>query len=302
MSDRTLTVRLITRVVAVLVVGIASVPLGGCQWIGGGKKISIESNFSVPESALHDLEHDVYLVSNINADPFGGDGAGYISKLSPEGEVIEAKWIDGSKDGVTLNAPKGMAISGGYLYVADVNAVRKFDVSTGAPAGDIPIAGATFLNDLATALDGTVYVSDTGMSPGFEPSGSDAIYAISRDGTVRTLVKSTSLSRPNGLLVDGDTVLMVNWEGGSLSRVKADGSVEEICKLPKAQLDGIVVCTDGSLLISSWEGSCIYRVQDGEITAVIEGVEAPADIGYDKNRGRLLLPYFKGNRVDIIPQ
>ena len=79
--------------------------------------------FSTPESVLYDPEADVYLVANIHGGPSARDGNGFISRLSPEGEVIALKWIDSAAEGVTLDAPKGMALVGERLFVADIDVV-----------------------------------------------------------------------------------------------------------------------------------------------------------------------------------
>ena len=79
---------------------------------------------STPESVEYYAAEDMYLVTNINGDPFAKDDNGFISKISPGGEVIELKWINGESTNVTLNAPKGAAISGDRLYVADLDEVH----------------------------------------------------------------------------------------------------------------------------------------------------------------------------------
>jgi predicted small lipoprotein YifL len=83
--------------------------------------------FATPESVLYDPAADVYLVANINGSPSDEDDNGFISRLSPDGTLIELLWIDGQDEGVTLDAPKGMAIIGDTLYVADISRVRSFD-------------------------------------------------------------------------------------------------------------------------------------------------------------------------------
>src|SRR5262249_52756837 len=83
-----------------------------------------DAGFKTPESVLYDPEQDLYLVSNINGKPIDADSNGFISKVSPEGKVVELMWIDGSKKTSSLNAPKGLAISGNLLYVADITFVR----------------------------------------------------------------------------------------------------------------------------------------------------------------------------------
>jgi hypothetical protein len=88
------------------------------------------SGFSAPESVLYDTAADRYLVSNVNGQPLATDDNGFISLLSPSGEVLDLKWIEGGKNGVRLDAPKGMTIADGVLYVADISAVRTFDLAT----------------------------------------------------------------------------------------------------------------------------------------------------------------------------
>ena len=65
-------------------------------------------------------------------------------RVSPEGELIDLKWIDGAAEGVTLNAPKGMVLVPTALYVADIDTIRMFDRVTGAPLDDFPVSGANF--------------------------------------------------------------------------------------------------------------------------------------------------------------
>ncbi len=59
--------------------------------------------------------------------------------------------------------------------------------------------GAQFLNDLATAPDGTVYVSDSMLS---------RIYAV-KDGKSSVFVEGSDVvEQPNGLLVDGSRLIL----------------------------------------------------------------------------------------------
>lgn len=253
--------------------------------------------FDTPESVLHDPEADVYLVSNISGAPTAVDGNGYISRVAPNGEVVELRWIDGQMDAVTLNAPKGMAIRGDTLYVTDITAVRAFHRTTGAPLGSWAVEGSTFLNDLAVGPDGTLYVSDSGLNPDFSSSGTDAIYRF-ENGEPVTVVRDTALAAPNGLAVTETGVIFVSFGAPLVRSVAADGSIEVIAELPAGQLDGVEVLANGALLVSSWEASAVYRVPvAGEASLVIEGVPSPADIGWDTDRSRVLIPIFNENRL-----
>lgn len=166
---------------------------------------------------------------------FAVDGNGFVSRVSPSEKVLALKWIDGTKKGVTLNGPKGMAVVGDTLYVTDITAVRLFDRSTGRFKGSIDIPGATLVNDLAAGRDGSVYVSDTRFKqPDFSPSGTDAVYRIDRTGAVTTLAKNTDLNHPNGLAVrpDGSVLFVTPTEKGEVYALSRDGKRSTVSTLP----------------------------------------------------------------------
>ena len=261
-----------------------------------------DSGLNTPECAIHDEKADIYIVSNINGNPLGKDKAGFISRVAPSGKILELKWIDGSAEGITLNAPKGLAIVGDTLYAADVNAVRKFDRVSGKPTGVIDFKGASFLNDLASGPDGKVYVSDSGFGGVKDAPRTDAVYEISPDDSVKALSKGEEVPNPNGLLVTPGGLLVCTWNSGELLWARArEGRERLVAKLPKNQLDGIVVDKDGSLLITSWAGECVYRFKfPGGATVAIKGLKEPADPGWDAKRGRLLIPHFKEHKLTII--
>ena len=101
------------------------------------KKWESEASFKVPESVYFDKAGKVLYVSNIDGEPWGKDGKGSIGKLGLDGKVIAAEWVKG------LNAPKGMALSKGTLWVADLSEVVGIDVAKGAVTTRIPVEGAT---------------------------------------------------------------------------------------------------------------------------------------------------------------
>jgi sugar lactone lactonase YvrE len=263
------------------------------------KPVAKYAGFKTPESVLYDEAGDRYLVSNINGTPFDVDNNGFVSVLSPDGQVTTLKWIEGGKNKAKLDAPKGLAIAKGVLYVADITTVRMFDAKSGAPKGEVKIAGATFLNDLTAGPDGKVYVSDSGLKAGasaFEPTGTDAVYVI-EGGKAKAIAKTPDLGKPNGLVVTDKGVVVVTWSG-EVYRLDAKGAKVDVSKAPKGALDGVVSVGD-SLLVSSWEGSAIYRGKlGGTYDAVLTDQKAPADIGYDTKRGRVLVPHFTEDTVE----
>lgn len=256
---------------------------------------------ATPESVIHDDAADVYLASNINGKPLEADGNGFISRLTPDGKVETLKWIEGGKNKVTLNAPKGLALMGDNLYVADLDTVRIFDRKSGAPSGEVKIPGAVFLNDIAITTDGHVLVSDTGMKSGgkgFEPAGTDAVYALDKAKKLVTVAKSKDLAAPNGLLASGDKTWVASFSSNELYALDAKGKKTDAQRLPKGSLDGIVMLPGGDLLVASWEGNALYRGKPGgEFRAVVQDVKSPADIGYDLKRTRVLVPLFESDEI-----
>ena len=257
------------------------------------------SGFQTPESVLYDKDDDIYLVSNINGNPTEADDNGFISRVNPDTKQIDLKWIDAAKPDILLNAPKGMAILNGVLYVADLTVVRKFDMKSGATKGEVAIPGSTFLNDVAT--DGTsIYVTDSGMKAGangLEGTGTDAVWKITNDKPVK-IASGTDLDRPNGIEIAEGKIFVVSSASNELYQIE-NGRKTNVQKLPKGSLDGLMHMSDGTFLVSSWDGKAVYRGINGDFKAVVENAESPADIGYDTKRHRLLIPHLTQNVVTI---
>lgn len=258
--------------------------------------------FATPESVEYYAEEDVYLVTNINGSPFDADGNGFISKLRPDGSVVELKWIDGTRQGTTLNAPKGMAIVDDKLYVADRNQVHIFTLPSGTQQASITIEGSTFLNGVTPACGGYVYVTDSGYGEGFSASGSDAIYKVRPSGHYKKVITDRDLGHPNGILEHGSYLTLVSFGSGELLSVDLAGRVSTLPAPANGNLDGLVALDDGQLAISSWGGSAIYLYNpDGTYSTLVESLDAPADLGVDSKRRRLLIPLFKQDKVVIQP-
>jgi len=265
-----------------------------------------DAGFATPESVLHDAAADVYFVSNINGGPLDRDDNGFISRLSPAGEVLALKWIDGAAEGVTLNAPKGMILRHDTLFVADIDAVRLFDRTSGAALGDWPLDGAAFLNDLAVSPDGTLYVTDSGLEPGeggLAPNGKDGVYRREGDRWV-AIVTGAGLGNPNGIVADSVGIVVVTFGSGEVFALNpVSGERTPLPKPDQGGLDGVVRLADGSLLIGSWGAQAVYRMAPGGAFSRFgtDSIPSPADIGLDAARGALLIPDFLGNRVLVRP-
>lgn len=262
---------------------------------------------SSPDSAVHDPVADVYLISNVSGGLVDADNDGFISKVAPDGALIDLKWISGAAGKTTLNAPKGMALIGETLFVADIDVVRAFDRATGKPLGDVVIPAAKFLNGVAAAADGTLYVSDTGLgktkgSDELTKSGSDAIYAIDAQRSVSELAKGIELSQPNGLIAQKAGVLVASVSG-EVYRLEPGGQKAPFAKLAVA-LDGLLQTPGGRLIVSSWEASTVFidraaPAPPGEFEPLITELATPAGVAYDSSRRQLIVPLFRENAVYI---
>ncbi len=267
------------------------------------KKIIVANvGFATPESVEYNAVEDVYLVTNINGDGLVADGNGFISKLKPDGGVIDLKWIDGTKAGVTLNAPKGAAIVGNNLFVADINQVQVFSLPDGRQEKSITITGSTFLNGITPGAGDYVYVTDSGYGKGFVRSGTDAIYKVWANGQYEAIVKDKDIGGPNGIWDDNGRLVVVTFGSGKMISIDSTGKQSPLPTPPHGELDGLVKLDDGRFLLSSWGGSAIYAMnKDQSFTVFADSLDAPADLGIDTERQRLLIPLFKQNKVVILP-
>ena len=174
----------------------------------GATRTLTVAGFSTPESVLHDSTQDVYFVSNINGSPTAKDNNGFISRVRPDGAVENLKFIEGGRAAVTLNAPKGLAVLGDTLWVTDIDRIRAFHARTGAPLDSVKLdsAGAVFLNDIAIATTGAIYIPDKGVR--FDDvdnvlhPGPDRVFRIGPDQKVTVATRGDSLGWPNGITVD----------------------------------------------------------------------------------------------------
>jgi hypothetical protein len=262
-------------------------------------RIVVSGPFATPESVLHDPGEDIYLVSNINGEPAARDNNGFITRVRPDGGIETERWIEGGRNGLRLNAPKGMALKGDTLFVADIDTVRAFHRTSGEPLVQLGVPGASFLNDLVVGPDGTLYVTDSGLAPDFSSTGTDAIYAF-HGGQPHAIASGPALASPNGLVMDGDALIMVPFGSRAVFRLLPGQAPREVAQLPAGQLDGVVRLADGSFLISSWQAEGIFRLSpSGAASLVMEDLPSPADIGLDLGRNRVLIPLFLQDRIEI---
>jgi hypothetical protein len=202
---------------------------------------------------------------------------------------------------VTLNAPKGLAITGDTLWVTDIDAVRGFHRVTGTPVATIDFRRrAVFLNDISPGPAGSLLITDTGIIIGdsITHPGPDRIFRV-QGRTITVGAEGVHLQGPNGIVWDsaGGRVIMVPFLSTTIF-IGREGLGAIPMGMGPGQHDGVVVL-DGRVLVSSWADSTVSEIGPNGITKVITGLPEPADIGLDVGGRRLAVPLFTLNRVEI---
>src|SRR5438445_7519333 len=251
-------------------------------------KVATVVGFLTPESVLDDSAQDIYFVSNINGGPLTKDNNGFISRLRPDGAIEVLKFIEGGRGGVTLNAPKGLAVLGDTLWVADIDRLRAFNSRTGAAIDSVRLdsLGAVFLNDIAIAPNGAIYVTDTGIR--FDDVGNvlhpgpDRVFRVGPDRKVTVAVRGDTLGRPNGIALDpvGKRFVIVEFGGRSVLAWKPEDKAPSVIAKGPGGFDGVVI-VGGKILVSSWSDSTVSSYETGQEVKIVTSIASPADIGYD---------------------
>ena len=268
-------------------------------------------NFSGPESVRYDHERDVYYVSSMVLYGSWKDDNGYIVALDAgrldSGKVL----VQGGRHGVTLHAPKGMAIQGDTLWVADIDVLRGFHRVSGAPVATVDLTPfrPTLLNDVAVGPDGTIRVTDTGIVMSYKgviaDTTGDRVFVIGRDRRVTELPAAHPYPKPNGITWDDarDRWLVVTFDDfNSVLYAMRDGPDTARTRIATGhgRWDGVEALADGRVLVTSWSDSTLSVVDpSGRVTPLVRHLPAPADLGVDTRRNRVAVPLSTEGRVEI---
>lgn len=242
--------------------------------------------FSHPESVVYDEARYALYVSNIG-DKKEGDG--FISKLSPEGEVLELRWITGLQD------PKGLLVLGDKLYVTDRTELVEMHIQKGQILNRFQVPGAKSLNDITQDNSGNIYFSDL--------SG-NSIFKRNTSGKISEWLHSKYLERPNGLLVVDGNMYVSGWGKDSPGNfLKIDMKTKEIEVLTDkgiGKLDGLQQKDAQHFYVSDWAGGKVYSISEkGDVDPVISAEKSVGDILFFEKKNQLILPMNLPNQVWI---
>jgi sugar lactone lactonase YvrE len=203
----------------------------------GPKLLWETKGLAQPESVVEDPTTGVIYVSNINGAVMQKDGNGFISRLTADGKMLERQWVKG------LNSPTGLALHDRTLYAADVDQLIEINAASGEILKRYEAKGAVFLNDVAVDDAGTVYVSDTPIN---------TIWRL-KDGSFEPWLANDALNGPNGLLVQGNNLIVA-----SLGKIQSQGQKKEL----------------GTLMSVSIDDQKVTKIGKGDLIGNLDGLEA----------------------------
>jgi sugar lactone lactonase YvrE len=247
-----------------------------------------------PESAVLDATAGVIYVSNVNGEAGVADGNGYIAKLSLKGEVLEQQWATG------LDAPLGLALHDGNLYVADIDEVAVIDTASGEITATHKAPGATFLNDVTAHEDGRVFISDMMQNQIWKLEGDQ----------LELWVEDEALENPNGLLAEQDRLVVAAWGKpkedfstdvpGHLKAV--DYATKDITSLgagqPVGNLDGLEADGQGGYLVTDWFSGGLYQIgEDGKAELIMDLNQGSADHEFVESESLAVIPMMMDGTV-----
>jgi hypothetical protein len=180
--------------------------------------------------------------------------------------------------------------------MADLTRLREIDLASGDLLRSIAALGAVFLNDVASEVD-AAYASDFLMGRIWRHT----------DGALEVWLEAGAIAHPNGLLVDGDRLLMGGWgEGlsgnftteipGSLHAVSLADRIVSTLAEGLGNLDGLARAAGALFVSDGVAGSAMQLGPDGAVTLRRDLAPGVVDIAADGDR--ILLPMMRDGRLD----
>ena len=230
-----------------------------------------------PESVAIGGDGRTLYVANVGGEGEVKDGDGFISRVSADGRMLQRRWVTG------LDAPKGAIVASGKLYVSDIDRLVEIDIAAGKVAARYPAPGATFLNDVAVAPDGTVLVTD---------SGTGRIFALV-EGAMRVWSADPLLKSANGLLPEPGRLVVTTMEGKLLA-MDYGPRVAWVLAEGLGQADGVAAADGGGYFVSEWPGRLFRVGPDGRWRVLIDTRGSQTYINDLIRTGdRLIVPNWK---------
>jgi hypothetical protein len=273
------------------------------------------------ESCSYDAERGVIVVPNRGVPQNVQTNNAWVSFINHDGSVHTARWIGVQNPPdranltppLVLNEPYGSDIAKGVLYLADrdggtnpndpsVAVIRKFDMKTGAPAGEIKVDKVAWFNDLEAADDGTIYATVTGVGGQTPDPATWQVWKIAPDGAASMFVQGAPLRQPNGVAIDGQgNVVVLNMGTDEILTFSPTAQLVKTEKAAQAGNDGIVIMPDGTKYTSSVQNGGVSRIRPGKPAELIaSNIPNAASMCYDAGANQLVIPMNPNNGLTFV--
>ena len=249
---------------------------------------------SNPESVIYDPKLNHLYVSNVNGSGVEKDGNGFISIVSLDGKMVQEKWVAG------LNAPKGLALHGRTLYVADIDELVTININNGSIINKFKVNDAKFLNDVTASKNGDIYVSDMFLN---------RIHVLTEDN-FSVWIESPELEAPNGLLALENEIILGSWgkmtDGfatkipGHLKRISIkDKTIQSIGDGSSVgNLDGVESDNNHGFYVTDWiNGKLLHIKSSGEVSELLDLPQGSADHEVVIEMNLIFIPLMMDNKL-----
>jgi sugar lactone lactonase YvrE len=255
--------------------------------------------FHNPYGIVVDESAGYIYVSNINGGYELKDGNGFISRLKLDGSLDNMRYIGGASKGITLNSPKGMAIVGTRLYIADIDKLRVFDTIKAELLYNVNFGDYSIqhLIDLEPGPDGALYVTD---------AGTNVIYRIDVDKQheVTKFVEGEELGGPHGICwySERQVFIIAGWGAGRLVQYDRSGKRQALPSVLLSTLEGCVADAYGNVYISSESLNTVFRVAPSfALYGFALGQRQPAGLAFLKKTNEIIVASLEGNYIESFP-
>jgi len=273
------------------------------------------------ESCSYDAGRGVIVVPNRGVPQNVQANNAWVSFINHDGSVHTARWIGVQNPPeratltppLVLNEPYGSDIANGVLYVADrdggttanepsVAVIRRFDMRTGAPAGEIRVDRSTWFNDIEVADDGTIYATQTGDRGDSADPATWQVWKITPNGTASIFVQGAPLRQPNGVALDRQgNIVVVNIGTDEVLTFSPAGQLTKTEHAAQSGNDGLVIMADGTKYVSSVVNGGVSRIRAGRPAELIaRNIPSAASMCYDAGANQLVIPMNPNNGLAFI--
>jgi hypothetical protein len=274
------------------------------------------------ESCSYDATRGVIVVPNRGVTQNVQANDAFVSFINHDGSVHTARWIgvQGPADrarltpALVLNEPYGSDIVNGMLYVADrdggtsagdpsVAVIRRFDMKTGAPAGEARVPGVDWINDIEVADDGTIYATRTGSFAEKPDAATFQVWRITPDGAASVFLQGAPLFQPNGIAFDPQgNIVVVNIGDDAVLTFSRSGQLVNTEHAAQPGNDGLVIMPDGTKYVSSVRQGGVSRIRPGRPPELIaRNIPSAASMCYDAGGNQLVIPMNPNNGLAFVP-